>query len=811
MIALASIAFATLVATSPANSPPNVELVKLADGVYAAIRKEPLGLAVNSNSLIVVGDREVLVVDAQFTREATLETLAAIRSVTLLPVRYVVNTHWHDDHVAGNQVYRDSFPGAQFVVHANTRADLATIGAQNRAGTQTGAPALADRFDRLLAMELGVDSTPLSEKERESVTSALRIMRRYLAELPTFRETLEGPSVQERMRLRLGRHDVDIRWFGRANTRGDLVVHLPRERIVATGDVLVAPIPFAFNSYPDDWTSALDSVSALAPRTLVPGHGPVMRDLTYLRRVKSMLGEVYARAAAAALTRDSLSATLRAIRMDEQRRAMTGGEKWMDYMFDQFFLRPAITSAYQQARASRGGFVPGVFAVTNVNVIPMTRDTVLRGATLLVRDGRIAAVGPDVQIPSGARRVDGAGKYVIPGLADMHTHLYSDDDAVSDSAAPAELGVMVANGVTTARLMIGTKEHLTLRKEVAAGALLGPQLFVASPHLAGRAMPNAIVVTDPDSARAAVRTAADAGYDQIKITMFISRPVYDAIADEAAKRRIRVVGHIDTQVGVARALETGQQLEHLDSYFEAVLADSAPMKTSVTQGLVFNPNNWKSIDYLDDRRIDAIAGATARAKAWSSPTLNVFNKAFAARETDAEIRGRPDWNMIPPSVREPYLRARERYWSAEALQGRTDERRRRYVDVRNRLVKAIHDSGGKIIAGSDTPEWFHVYGWGLHREIHAYVEAGLTPYQALMTATRNPAEFLSQSTEWGTLEPGKRADFIMLDANPLADIRNTLRIDAVGIGGRLLPKPELERMIRAGATAINGTAPPERP
>jgi imidazolonepropionase-like amidohydrolase len=370
---------------------------------------------------------------------------------------------------------------------------------------------------------------------------------------------------------------------------------------------------------------------------------------------------------------------------------------------------------------------------------------------------------------------------------------------------------MLANGITAARLMIGTTEHLALRRQVTTGTLLGPQLFVASPHLTGRAQPNAIVVTDPDSARAAVRAAADAGYDQIKITLFITRPVYDAIVDEAAKRRIRVVGHIDTQVGVARALETGQQLEHLDSYFEAVLADSAPMKTSVTQGLVFNPNNWKSLDYLDDRKIDAIAGATARAGAWSSPTLNVFNKAFAARETDAEIRGRPDWNMIPPNVREPYLRARERYWAPAALQGRTDERRRRYIDVRNRIVKAIHDSGGKILAGSDTPEWFHVYGWGLHREVHAYVEAGLTPYEALATATKNPAEFLDQSGEWGTLEPGKRADFLMLDRNPLADIRNTLRIEAVSVGGRWLDRPELDRMIAAGAKAIDGTAPPEKP
>jgi imidazolonepropionase-like amidohydrolase len=458
-------------------------------------------------------------------------------------------------------------------------------------------------------------------------------------------------------------------------------------------------------------------------------------------------------------------------------------------------------------RGNRGALVDGTLAITNVNVIPMTSETVVRGATVLVRDGRIDAIGRNVSVPNGARRVDGAGKYLIPGLTDMHTHLYSDDDAVPDSVGATELGVMVALGITTARLMIGTPTHLTLRDQVMRGRVLGPQLWVSSPHLTGRAQPNAIVVTTDSAARAAVRVAKRDGYDAVKITLFITRPVYDAIVDEAKQQGIPVVGHIDPQVGVARALETGQQLEHLDSYFEAALADSAPSRVSVTQQYVFNPNNWTSLDHIDDRKVAALAGATARAGAWTSPTLNVFNTAFAAHESDEAMRSRPDWNMITPEIRSGYLNARERYWSAEALKGRTEARRKRYIEVRNRFVKAIHDSGGKILAGSDTPEWFHVYGWGLHRELQAYVAAGLTPYQALVTATRNPAEFFGGTREWGTLEPGKRADFILVDGNPLADISNTLRISGVGVGGRWLPRAELDAMIAAGTRAINGAAP----
>ena len=168
----------------------------------------------------------------------------------------------------------------------------------------------------------------------------------------------------------------------------------------------------------------------------------------------------------------------------------------------------------------------------------MTRDTVLRDATVLVRDGRIVAVGAarNVQVPAGARRVDGRGKYLIPGLADMHAHLYSDGDT-PDSLAKYELGVMVANGVTATRLMIGTREHFALRREVEAGRIVGPQLWIASPQFTGKEDVNSRVVTTPEDARRAVKEMADLGYDFIKLTLFITPAVYDAIVGEAKRQK----------------------------------------------------------------------------------------------------------------------------------------------------------------------------------------------------------------------------------------------------------------------------------
>lgn len=339
--------------TSGGSRSPNLDLVQLDTGVFAAIRKEPVSLAVNSNSLIVVRDTDVVVVDAQFTRAATQETIAAIRGITKKPVGYVINTHWHDDHVAGNQVYQDSFPSVHFVMQENTAADLPTLGATNRKNQVQGAPPVAARFERLLSMGLGIDSTTATPLERSAVASAIRIVWQYLAEAPGFRSITATDTVRRRMTLGRGRQRIDILWFGHANTRGDLVVHLPARGIVATGDLVVAPIPFAFNSYPESWISVLDSLLALNPRVLVPGHGPVMHDAGYVRSVRGWLSRITRETSAVASRHDSLGTALRTVTLDDVRREISGDEKWMNYLFRRFFIGPAVRSAYEQVRDRR--------------------------------------------------------------------------------------------------------------------------------------------------------------------------------------------------------------------------------------------------------------------------------------------------------------------------------------------------------------------------------------------------------------------------------------------------------------------------
>ncbi|HEU4506749.1 MAG TPA: amidohydrolase family protein, partial [Pyrinomonadaceae bacterium] len=410
-------------------------------------------------------------------------------------------------------------------------------------------------------------------------------------------------------------------------------------------------------------------------------------------------------------------------------------------------------------------------AFIDVNVIPMDKERLLQHQTVIVRNGVIAEIGHvrRVKIPAGAQRIDGTDKFLIPGLMDMHVHLFSDDE-LPDSMAEDEFKVMIAYGVTTIRLMIGTPEHIVLRSKSASEQILAPTIYAASPHLTGRKQPNAIVVTTDADARAAVRKSKQDGYDFIKVTTFLAPEVYEAIVDEARKQNIRVVGHVDSRsVGLARAFKAKQQIEHLDAYLEALLPENAPVKGSVSDLYVYNPKNWESIDYLDESRIPELARQTVAANPFSTPTLHLFKFTFGKGRTEESFRLQPDIRFYPQKTVDLWMGHSRKYLSTAAR----IEKREKYIAIRNKIVKAIYDAGGRLMAGSDTPEWLMLYGHTLHLELIDLRDAGLSNYAALESATRNPAMFFGTIDKTGTIEKGKRADLVLLDANPLDDIANT--------------------------------------
>ncbi len=335
----------------------NFEMVKLAEGVYVARRTEPPGLTTNANSVFIINEADVIVVDATLTPGTAREELAALRRLTDKPVRYVVNTHWHDDHVMGNAAYREAFPGADFIAHEATREYLPTAGLKNRQAAMSpgGYPGFIDALKRRLEKNESVTGGPLDEEERAVIASDIRIGERYMAENPSAAVVLPTVTLRERLTLHRGARRIDILHLGRGHTGGDLVVHLPAEGNLVAGDLVIHPVPYVGNpqSHPGDWGETLEKLLALRHTVIVPGHGPVLRDDSYVRLMARLFASMRQQVAAAAARGETLEQVRKSVNLDELRKLFVGDSRVRRDIFDSYVLGAGLAAAYADATAKQ--------------------------------------------------------------------------------------------------------------------------------------------------------------------------------------------------------------------------------------------------------------------------------------------------------------------------------------------------------------------------------------------------------------------------------------------------------------------------
>ncbi|HEV8509554.1 MAG TPA: amidohydrolase family protein [Gemmatimonadales bacterium] len=429
------------------------------------------------------------------------------------------------------------------------------------------------------------------------------------------------------------------------------------------------------------------------------------------------------------------------------------------------------TAIFKPTFTAREVEADSVVAFVDVRVIPMNRDGVLDHQTVIVRDGRIAQIGLAAQVkaPAGAITVDGRGKYLMPGLGEMHGHLPSPN--AGPELTENVLFLYLANGVTTVRGMQGSLPHLELKARIARGELLGPRLWVPGPPLSGNAAPT------PDAGRRLVEEQQAAGFDHLKIQEGLSRETYDTIVVTAKRLGMRFAGHVPDAVGVYHVLESGQaSIDHLDNYVETV---GGP-------------------DSADDRRIAQVVAATCAAHVWTVPTLALW-ETFLGTEDSASLAAREEVRYVPGAWRQN--------WAQQISQMRRNappaDTRLVMLALRRKILKALQAAGCPIAFGTDSPQLYSVPGFSIHREMRSMLAAGLTPQQILNEGTLQVARYFGAEREFGSVAAGQRADLLLLNGNPLSDLVNVSRRAGVMVNGRWLPEAEIRARLERIAAAYH--------
>lgn len=413
-------------------------------------------------------------------------------------------------------------------------------------------------------------------------------------------------------------------------------------------------------------------------------------------------------------------------------------------------------------------------AFTNISVISMTGEGTLDNHTVLVEGDLIIKVGPtqDISIDEKTTVIDGSGKYLIPGLSEMHGHVPPTDPPenapsyYTDQYVEHTLFLYVAAGITTVRGMLGWPNQLELKEKVNSGEMIGPNLYLAGPSFNGNS------IDSPPQAIEKVKQQKNEGWDLLKIHPGLTREEYDAMAETANELGIRFGGHVPEAVGIEHAIEMGQEtMDHIDGYYRWLQQ--------------FEEAEWED-------RLEEIVEKTKKAGVWIVPTQALWETIIGAADYNV-IKQYDELKYIPQAVRQNY----NAYISNNIGDQSKSERQEalKQAEWRQKLLREMNEQDVRILMGTDAPQLFSVPGFSIHRELPFMADAGMTPYEILASGTVNVGSYFSNEDEFGMIAESHRADLLMLNKNPLEDIAHLQNNAGVMVQGRWYSKEKIEKRL----------------
>lgn len=441
------------------------------------------------------------------------------------------------------------------------------------------------------------------------------------------------------------------------------------------------------------------------------------------------------------------------------------------------FVTALVLSLAAAALVAAPAVAQDAWAFTDVSVLPMDEERVLPDHTVIVEDGVITAVGPagSVTVPAGATTIDGSGRFLMPGLAEMHAHVPPAAQRPAQETLDDIFFLYLANGITTMRGMLGSPYQIELREEIRNGEHLAPNFYAAAPSLNGNTAPDAA------TAERLMRAAADAGYDLMKIHPGVPREAWDRMVEVAREVDLTFGGHVPAEVGVEYAIATGMStIDHMDGFLQAA---ARPDGT------------------YDDAKMRELARRAARAGVYIVPTQFLWENLYGARSAD-EALAYPEMRYVSEQQRNA--------WRNQAAGGPDlgPEQLEAFLQARRAMLGYLGAAGAALLMGTDSPQLFNVPGFALHREIHTMAEAGLSNWQILESGTANVGRYVAEELDspdvFGRVAPGHRADLVLLDANPLESLDNLTARAGVMVRGRWVPADEIEAGLEALAAKHAG-------